>query len=288
MKSENPPVMFHHFDKHFAPSRLADASIVEVGSASNPGASRLSSVNQQLSYDFFVDLDAHTEYWDVYKPELAARYMDDVQVLFPGAVKLWFNAVRVEGTDEATVRFAELGTELEKGTTRAALMDLDALLRDLLYRHFPAPNEPEIDTANYLMVVEAFARDQFPDDTDRLNRLELDDPRRPEASRHRMNGTSMWFAWAAMIDCMALADGNEGLTPWRSVQLASCAFGSAMDFTFRTRGQTRPEYTADDATVALLRQQVGVWVNDVDEARRQVRDLYRVFVTTHEVARGRT
>ena len=87
---------------------------------------------------------------------------------------------------------------------------------------------------------------------------------------------------------MALADGNEGLTPWRSVQLASCAFGSAMDFTFRTRGQTRPEYTADDATVALLRQQVGVWVNDVDEARRQVRDLYRVFVSTHEVARGRT
>ena len=78
-------------------------------------------------------------------------------------------------------------------TVRAAVVQLEALQRDVVVGHYGRP-------VPLLTLLDSFAKfgaDQFPDD-----------PQRPQDVRHRMNGKIMWFYWAAFCDaCLRLGRG---------------------------------------------------------------------------------
>jgi hypothetical protein len=231
---------------------------------------------------FFVDLDSYTEYWDIYRPELNGKYMKDVAVIFGGALRAWFTYAMKENTPEGPSSLAALKASIANPAATTALQSLDGLLLQLLLAHFPSAVGPALDADSYLAAVETFARDVLPPDPDRLSRTPPDDDRYAYAGRHRMDGASLWFSWAGVLDCAAMLEGDGGgMQPHRALQIGAAAFGSAMDFTFRgqsaPRGKTRPEYNPDEATAALLRAQVKTWVADGEVARAQARDLYRVF-----------
>lgn len=257
--------MFHQYDELFAPRQHVDTLMANAKAVGGP------------SYEFFKDLDTYTEYSDVYRPELNGKYMAMVGILFPGAVKLWTRYALAEKTPNGSAALQTLNNELDKGKVRDSILQIDALLHDLLKQHFPGSGDLEIDGDAYLATTELFARDAFPDDPERLGRLTEDDDRRANALRHRMDGTSMWFSWGAVIDCASMLPDSGGILPHRTLMLAGCAFGSAMDFVFRNRGRTRPEYKPDPSTETILRNSAKVWATDGAESRAQVRDLYRVF-----------
>jgi hypothetical protein len=225
---------------------------------------------------YFRDLDSYTQYSEYYRPELKGFYMNLViNVLFPGPIAAWETFANKEMTSEGPAALGTLQNSIAEPDATDALKEIDGLLRTLLETHFPGsgPNAPDIDA--YIAAVEAFARDELPIDQDRLNRVGGGGD---DVSHHRMDDPSMWFKWAAAVDCASMLDSEGGVTPARALYLGAAAFGSAMDCTFRSRGRTRPEYHADAATETLLREQVQAWVRDGDMARAQVRELYRVFV----------
>jgi hypothetical protein len=229
---------------------------------------------------FFTDLDSYTEYWDVYRPELKGKYMKEVGVLFGGSLKKWFALALGEHSPEAAALLQQLTESIAEPAAVSALSSIDDLLFGLLRKHFPGAGADDIDFAEYVSAVEWFARDLLPPDDDRLGRVPQDDDRYAFAGRHRMDGASMWFSWAGVVDCVAILQGDAGLKPHRAAQIAASAFGSAMDFTFRGqsgfRGKTRLEYRADEATAIVLRDQVQAWRHG-KVARSEARDLYRIF-----------
>lgn len=148
---------------------------------------------------------------------------------------------------------------------------------------------PVEDADGYLDVVEAFARDVLPPDEDRLARVTAKDPddrRIPYAARHRMDGAGMWFTWAAVVDASTLVAEMTGSAAdkkqkARTILLAGCAAGSALDYTFRSapgdpRGRTRDEYRPDQPTLEHLRDAARAWAVNLEEARSNARDLARI------------
>jgi hypothetical protein len=230
---------------------------------------------------FFEDMDSYTEYWDIYRPELQGRYMAHVGTLFGDSLRKWFAFVLKENTPEGPALYDRLLRSVNSPATVAALNEIDSLLQTLLTSHFSAATASGVDSSEYLNAIELFAVDGLPPNPDRLARTPPSDGRHPFAGRHRMDGASMWFSWAGVLDCDALADGLGGTTPVRTLQIAGAAFGSAMDFTFRGvagfRGNTRPEYRPDETTRNYLRLRVRELAGDADAAQREARELYRIF-----------
>lgn len=226
---------------------------------------------------FFRDLDSYTQYWQFYRPELRGLYMNlVVQILFPGPIAAWETFVSKEKTAEAPAALTALNNAIAKPDASDALRQIDGLLTKLLGVHFPGPSAGTLDTTAYLTAIEAFARDRLPVDQDRLARVQSGGD---DVSHHRMDDPSMWFKWAAAVDCAAMLEGATGMTSPRTAYLGAAAFGSAMDCVFRARGKTRPEYHPDSATETLLRGQAASWVRDGDAARAQARELFRVFIS---------
>jgi hypothetical protein len=237
---------------------------------------------------FFVDLDAYTQYFDVYDLVPDARYMGMYGVL-GGVIAAWNRVAETVDPAAHAAALQTLRARVQEPQSAQALQGLDAMMVALVRQHFPSGSG--VDADGYLDVVEAFGRDVLPPDPDRLARvlaLDPDDPRKDMAERHRMDGASMWFTWAAVVDCASLlSESDPSLAPGqeaRTLMLAGCAAGSAFDFVFRAkpgdpRGRTRPEYTPDLATLSLLRSSARAWAADLDEARSNARDLHRIAVS---------
>ena len=254
----------------------------EAGAGFNPPMDGVSSA-------FFVELDANTQFWDVYDLMSSPRYMQLVGVANP-AVVAW-QRLAVATTAQARQQAEQaLMSVLTDSSVVAAIDDLDHLMVSLVSKHFPTA-DGGIDADAYLSVVEAFARDVLPDDEDRLSRItdkDPDDPRARYALRHTMDGPFMWFIWAAVVDVATMLDESRGTQDRRSANtaiLAGSAAGSALDYAFRgrpedPRGKTRPEYHADEATLHDLRASARLWAADLDKARTNARDLARIAQET--------
>jgi hypothetical protein len=231
---------------------------------------------------WFHELDAWTEYWDIYRPETRGRfYFGDgleergLLTLFlprerrPPAFAAWTSMALSSGdaaTFEREVRVPEVAS---------AVSEVDALVARLFKDYFGDASDARV-RADYLEAIFHFATDTLPPATERDARIADDDPRKATAGRHTLDGDIMWFAWALQLEAaQAIAGADEGHAR-RALQLAGVAMGCPANFAWRGHRRTREEYRADSETATILRERGMKWSTDFDAAAREIHALFRI------------
>lgn len=236
---------------------------------------------------WFHDLDAWTEYWDVYHPETRGRYYFGDGKTEPGLLTRFlprdsrppaFTAWRrmalypdSPGIDRTAV-FAEMVRAPE---VAEAVMVVDNLVARLFDEHFGDPAAPAT-CRDYLEAVLLFGTDALPPAVERAARIAADDPRKRTAGRHTLDGDIMWFAWAVEIEAARLLAGSDGRRALHSLLLAGVAIGCAANFAWRGHRRTRSEYRRDEATLRLLQERGTRWASNFDAASEEVHALFRI------------
>jgi hypothetical protein len=230
---------------------------------------------------FFHELDAWTEYWDIYHPETRGRFYfgDGSEPGFltrllprdgrPPVFAAWTRMALGQGPPSA---FADAVLTPE---TADAVVQIDALLARVFATHFGSADNPAV-REDYLNAIFRFATNQLPPATERDARIADDDPRKPTARRHTLDGDLMWFAWALVLEAAALLSGTDAGHTRRSLMLSGVASGCPADFAWRGHRRTRLEYGANDATAALLHKRGVAWADDFAGAAREVHALFRI------------
>lgn len=238
---------------------------------------------------WFHELDAWTEYWDLYHPETHGRfYFGDGEQEgglltrylprrgTPRPFRAWTAHASAPDDERATQSFAD---EVNVADVAEAVLGVDALLARLFAKYFGDARLAGVRT-QYLRAIHRFATDTLPPAPERLDRLDDDDPRRPTAGRHTLDGDMMWFAWALHAEAAHLLVGDAGDADEDkarlSLMMAGVATGSAANFAWRGHRRTRAEYTADEATAELLHSRGCRWAEDFAAASREVHTLYRI------------
>jgi hypothetical protein len=239
------------------------------------------SSDEQRYAAWFHELDAWTEYWDIYHPETRGRfYFGDrkgepgLLATFlprerrPAAFTAWTQMALAVGQSEAFVE------TIRSPDVSAAVMDVDALVARLFSKHFGDPSDRSVQ-ADYLEAMFRCATDSLPPATERDGRIADHDWRKSTAGRHAIDNDLMWFAWALHLEATrAIAGRTEEAR--RALQLAGIATGCAADFAWRGHRRTRPEYRRSDGTALLLRERGMRWALDFDEGAREVHALFRI------------
>lgn len=234
---------------------------------------------------WFHELDAWTEYWDIYHPETKGRFYfgdggDELGLLrlflprqdYPPAWTAWTRQALGSGPA------ADFLAEIRKDEVAAAIMEVDALVGGLFVKHFGDATDPAVQ-ADYLEATFRFARDELPPATERDARIAPDDWRKPTAGRHTLDGDAMWFAWALHTEAAEALAGpgrDPAGRPRRALTLAGVAVGCPANFAWRGHRRTRAEYRADAETMQRLRERGRAWANDFDAAAAEIRALYRI------------
>lgn len=232
---------------------------------------------------FFHELDAWTEYWDVYHPESKGRfYFGDgaretgllTRLLRGGRgcrspFQMWRNAALNPRDDTAMAR------AVCQESVAGAVIELDALVHDIFVRHFADATQPAVQV-DYLRAMHCFAVDSLPPAEGRAARIADDDPRKDTAGRHTLDGDVMWFAWAFHLEASQLLCGADRGRARRALQLAGVAAGCAANFAWRGHRRTRVEYAAEPQTAQVLATRGLAWASDFAAAVREVRALYRI------------
>jgi len=249
-----------------------------------PAYSARSGESKALRYAaWFHELDAWTEYWDVYHPETCGRFYfgdgkSEVGLLtrflphrsYPPAWVAW---TRMALMTEPVTCFK---SEVFKPDVRSAIMEVDSLVGSLFKRHFGEPEDPEV-RANYLEAIFRFAIDTLPPATERDQRIPEGDWRKPTAGRHTLDGDLMWFAWSLQLEAAQLiAAENDPGNSRRALQIAGVATGCPANFAWRGHRRTRSEYTRSDLTAQILHQRGMLWAEDFDAGAAEVHALFRI------------
>jgi len=213
-------------------------------------------VTRHVSY--FHELDAWTEYWDVYHPESRGRFYFGDDRGEPGLLtrllprdgrppifRAWTQAALYEAGE---MRFRE---EVARSDVAEAIVEIDELVAGIFSRHFGDPATSAV-RADYLDAIHRFAIDDLPRATERAARIGPDDPRAATADRHTMDGDLMWFAWALVLEAADAVRGDNGRAR-RALQMAGVATGCPANFAWRGHRRTRSEYRRGAETAALLR-----------------------------------
>jgi hypothetical protein len=240
------------------------------------------SNKDQRYVGWFHELDAWTEYWDIYHPETRGRYyfgdgQTEVGLLtrflprtqYPPAFVAWTRMALLSGSPDAffaEVRLPDIAT---------AVLELDALVARLFSKHFGDPREPNVQ-ADYLEGTFRFAIDSLPPAIERYARIPEGDWRKPTAARHTLDGDLMWFAWALQLEAaQAIGSDDEGHAR-RALMMAGVASGCPANFAWRGHRRTRTEYKPDAETKGLLRERGLRWTSDFPSAAAEVHTLYRI------------
>jgi hypothetical protein len=245
----------------------------------------LADANDQRYVAWFHELDAWTEYWDVYHPETRGRYYFGdggeepgllTQILphqqRPPAFAEWrLMALGEQSAFAETVRAAP---------TASAVLEVDALLDRLFAKHFGDASDLAV-RADYLEGVFRFAIDSLPPADERYARIADTDPRKRTAGRHTLDGDIMWFAWGLHTEAAELLDADSGHAR-RALTLAGVATGCPANYAWKGHRRTRPEYDADDATAGVLRSRGMAWADDFKAAAEEVHALFRIREWGHE------
>lgn len=237
---------------------------------------------------YFHELDAWTEYWDIYHPETRGRFYFGDGAGAPGLLTRflprdgrpppWGAWVRMAlqandpGGGEARAAFA---AAVRDEAVAAAILEVDGLVTGLFARHFGDAADPAVQ-ADYLEAVFRFAVDTLPAATERDARIAPGDPRKATAGRHTLDGDIMWFAWSLHTEAAQILCGADAGAPRRALTMAGVASACAAQFAWRGHRRTRPEYRADPATAALLRRKGLAWAGDFSAAADEVHALYRI------------
>jgi hypothetical protein len=233
---------------------------------------------------FFHELDAWTEYWDLYKPQTLGRYYFGSGDT-PGLLHLLVPRHSVPPVFSAWKRYALSGERdafvaaAREPSVAAAVTEYDQLVCEILARHFGDARDPAV-RADYLAAMHHFGTDTLPPATGRQARVPPDDPRHRTSGRHTIDADMMWFVWALHLEAAHLVSDPSG-APARALLLAGVATGSAANFAWRAHRRTRPEYLAGTGyerimTANLLRQRGLAWAVDLTAAADEVHALYRI------------
>lgn len=231
---------------------------------------------------FLHELDAWTEYWDIYHPETRGRFYfgdgngeDGLLTRFlprerrPPAFLAWTRLALGTGSAEAVAE------HLRIPEVAAAVMEVDGLVSRVFRRHFGDVLNPEVQ-ADYLECMLRCGTDTLPPASERDARISPDDWRKPTAGRHMIESDLMWFAWAMHLEAAHSIAGLDQEHPRRALQLAGVAVGCPANFAWRGHRRTRSEYRKDEATLALLRQRGMEWAQDFDSVAREIHALFRI------------
>ncbi|HEX3474974.1 MAG TPA: hypothetical protein VHT91_08025 [Kofleriaceae bacterium] len=245
------------------------------------GGARLSADDLARHVSYFHELDAWTEYWDVYHPESRGRFYfgDDrgepglLTLLLPRAsrpplFRAWTQAALYRSGPQ------RIHDELARPEVAAAVSEVDELVAAIFGRHFGDPRQAEVQ-ADYLTAIHRFAIDDLPPAPDRAARIAPDDPRSATAGRHTLEGDLMWFAWGMTLELAELVRGDIGRDR-RALQMAGVAAGCPANFAWRGHRRTRAEYVRGADTAALLHRRGLAWAGDLAAATREVHALYRI------------
>jgi hypothetical protein len=236
---------------------------------------------------WFHELDAWTEYWDVYHPETHGRfYFGDgaaEQGLLtrflprdgrPSPFTSWTLRALYPGTPEID-RDAAFVAEVRKPSVAEAILAIDDLVAGMFVHHFGDAEDPAVSD-DYLEAIARFATDTLPPAIERDARIGDDDPRKRTAGRHTLDGDLQWFSWALQIEGANAIVGADIRHPMRALVLAGVASGCAINFAWRGHRRTRPEYTPDAAGAALIRVRARSWATDFEAGAQELRALYRI------------
>jgi hypothetical protein len=234
---------------------------------------------------WFHELDAWTEYWDVYHPETCGRYYFGDGVAEPGLLTLFLPHRQRPAPFIAWTRMAltgEAGFEdrVRDPTVSAAILEVDRLIAGLFEKHFGDADNPTTQS-EYLDATFLFAIDALPPATERDARIADSDPRKRTAGRHTLDGDIMWFAWSLHTEAAELLAPDKGHAR-RALSLAGVAMGCAANYAWHGHRRTRPEYAANDETACLLHQRGLRWAEDFAAAACEVHALYRFREWGHE------
>ncbi len=238
---------------------------------------------------WFHELDAWTEYWDIYYPETAGRFYFGDGDREQGLLTRFLPRVQRPPAFVAWTRMALLGTavaadfadQIRLPEVASAVMEVDSLIERLFVTHFGDAANPSVQ-ADYLEAIFRLATDALPPALERDARVPDDDPRKSTAGRHAIEGDIMWFAWALQIQAAHILAGMDEGHSRRALLLAGVATGCAANFAWRGHRRTRVEYLPDARTAGLLRHRGLLWASDFDAAAREVHSLYRIREWGHE------
>ena len=237
---------------------------------------------EQRYVAWFHELDAWTEYWDIYHPETRGRFYFGDGGAELGLLTRFLPRERRPPAFEAWTRMAAsagpagaFAGEVRIPEVASAVMEIDALVGRLFAKHFGDAADSSIQ-ADYLEAIFRFATDSLPAAAEREARIPDDDPRKRTAGRHALDGDLMWFAWALQIEAARVIAGEDESHARRSLLLAGVATGCPANFAWRGHRRTRAEYQPDTATASLLRTLGMKWASDFDAAAREVHALYRI------------
>jgi hypothetical protein len=240
---------------------------------------------------FFHELDAWTEYWDIYHPETRGRYYFG-EGSEPGLLSRLVPRVTTPEIFTAWKKRA-LGSDSDGEFERcaadddvaAAVSEYDRLVAGIFERHFGDAGDERCRRA-YLTAVHRFATDTLPPATERLARVPPGDRRWRTAGRHTIDADMMWFVWALQLEAAeaaaaaaasaAASAAAAGTGALRALLLSGVATGCAANFAWRGHRRTRPEYRADPATEELLLERGLRWATDFKVAAAEVHQLYRI------------
>ena len=228
------------------------------------------------------ELDAWTEYWDIYHPETRGRYyFGDGR----GEEGLLTRFLPRERRPRAFVEWQRMAlgsasSEIFADAVRdpwisSAVMEVDELTARLFHKYFGDAADPEV-RADYLEAVFRCGTDSLPPATERDARIAVDDWRKNTAGRHMIDGDIMWFAWAVHLEAAHVNAGRDSDHARRALQLAGVAVGCPANFAWRGHRRTRAEYRKDDETARLLRERGMQWALEFEAASREVHALYRI------------
>lgn len=252
-----------------------------------PAAAPMSDSDAESRYiRYYHELDAWTEYWDVYHPESQGRYYFGNGASERG---LLTDLVPREGPTAIFTAWARAALQLDSDVqgfvvaarlpqVACAVMEVDALLSRLFHDHFGAADDPSV-RADYLNGMVYFATDTLPPAAERDKRIPGDDPRKRTAGRHTLDGDVMWFVWAMQVQAAQVIVGVDREHARRCLSLAAIAMGCSLNFAWREHRRTRCAYRADSATTALLRERGANWAGDFNSAADEVHALYRIRET---------
>lgn len=258
----------------------------EHGGAPSPSTIDVDADARYVAW--FRELDAWTEYWDVYHPESKGRYYfgDGVSErglltpLLPNKVRppvftAWSRMALGSGAADAFTR------ELDVPEVASAALEIDEFVGRLFAEHFGDAGDLAIQR-DYLEAIFRFATDTLPPAVEREARIDPDDPRKATAGRHTLDSDIMWFAWAFQLEAAHALQRNQPLQTRHALLMAGVATGCAANFAWRGHRRTRSEYRPDAATHALLQERGLLWASDFQAAAQEVHALYRIREWGHD------
>lgn len=234
------------------------------------------------------ELDAWTEYWDIYHPETKGHFYFGNGGSEPGLLTTILPRERRPAVFQAWTQMAlaagraeAFEKELRAPEVSAAVMEVDTLVARLFLKYFGDAADPSVH-ADYLQAIFLCATDALPPAVERDSRIAADDWRKPTAGRHMIDNDLMWFAWAFHLEASHAIAGQDGEHDRRKLQLAGVATGTAANFAWRGHRRTRPEYQPDDRTIALLRERGLRWAQDFEAGAAELHALFRLREWGHE------